>query len=1147
MKTKLTRDIIFSGLLLLTGLLFFSCENPNATSPDEIPAANTAELKVSFNSQVIKNGGEIPKEAFAPVYVNENPEEFSEITVTLENTGDSGLRLTGTPIIKLNNNNTIFSISRQPDKTTLKKGEKTTFAIQFKPKTTANLVDTEVLIPNTSENTPEFSFKVYGQGLREKPEIKIFNGETEIPANGTVSLGETAISRSSTVLITIRNTGRLPLELTGEPLIKLSGNDAGNFTISTQPTKNISAGNSSTFEVRFEPDHEGEAGTTVTIENNDAAFSFYITGSGVLLKPILKIFRGVDEIVQNGTVNMGEVIISQTGTIEITLKNTGVVPLTVDVANITITGTDQDAFTVATNPGANISPENDSQFTIQCSPVRQGENNAILNIPTNDDTRNPAVVYLKVTGIPGAAVLELRQGETTIGNNTLTPFDFGQVETGTSKPLVFTIKNTGNIPLQLTNTPMVQSSAPVFTVSSQPATSSVMPGSSVPFIIQYSPLEEGNNSAEITILNNSADLLFTLKVRGSGFTRKPQITLKQGSAAISNNSTYNFGTIAAGKTKSVTFTIGNSGDANLVFVQENNNRINLTDNGEGLYTVTHQPLASTVVTPGYTTTFTVQFNPVAVGDSFAATVVIKTNSRDNSEFAFTVSGNARAAKTESRLSGLQFTRGKLTQQFNANINAYTLNIDAGLTYVNATPVSVDMDIADLKVNGVSQNSGAASQDIILASTPTVSIVVTAEDGSTTSTYTVTINCIVNYSSVDIAHFWVSNMDESDKEDMAGSIDDIASGGVYWAALPDETQLKFKVQLANSNATVKINGSPITNGVFTGGYSLNPGTETSFTFDIIAEDGDKTETFTLLSRYLGTEWERIGGTSPLSALNAPKEFTVVVHNDQFVLTHGDAVYRSSTGTSWSKSFTFPASAYIDHYGHSTVVFNNTLYNIGGFKGNSSGEWNIAPIVSSSTNGTNYLIPAVTGLTDGVFNHSSEVFNGYIYTMGGETNTVLQTNVIWRSDNGTTWQTVANPTWGARAGHASAVYNNKIYVTGGYYNNGESEYRDVWSTANGTTWTQETSAAAWTGRNDHTLNANSKGLWLVGGNDGDFKKDVWFSRNGKDWTRVLQNAPFAPRACHAAVVRDGYLYVFGGLNESWDDPNYVYDIWRTRIGE
>jgi hypothetical protein len=182
-----------------------------------------------------------------------------------------------------------------------------------------------------------------------------------------------------------------------------------------------------------------------------------------------------------------------------------------------------------------------------------------------------------------------------------------------------------------------------------------------------------------------------------------------------------------------------------------------------------------------------------------------------------------------------------------------------------------------------------------------------------------------------------------------------------------------------------------------------------------------------------------------------------------------------------------------------------------------------------------------------NHASVVFGGYIYTMGGETNAVYETNAVWRSSNGTAWTQMTAPSWGARQGHAATVFNGKIYLTGGSYNSGKSEYRDVWSSANGTSWTQETALAAWSARNDHTLNTNSKGMWLIGGNDGYFKNDVWFSRDGKTWTQVLANAPFGERACHAAVVRDGYLYIFGGAYNSWDELEYRRDIWRTYIGD
>lgn len=244
---------------------------------------------------------------------------------------------------------------------------------------------------------------------------------------------------------------------------------------------------------------------------------------------------------------------------------------------------------------------------------------------------------------------------------------------------------------------------------------------------------------------------------------------------------------------------------------------------------------------------------------------------------------------------------------------------------------------------------------------------------------------------------------------------------------------------------------------------------------------------------------------------------------------------------------PSLILIDHYRHSSVVYNNTIYNIGGAKENGQDTWDTANIVSYSTNGTIFTVASsVSGLTGGVQNHVSVVFNGAIYTLGGMTQTAFQTNAVWRSTNGTTWTKQTNPSWGARAGHTGVVYNDKLYVMGGCYNDGSSEYRDVWSSTNGTVWTQETASAEWTGRNDHTVNANSKGMWLFGGNDGYFKKDLWFSRDGKTWTKAL-DAPFAERATHATVVRDGYLYVFGGINGTWENPNYLTDIWRTYIGE
>jgi hypothetical protein len=115
----------------------------------------------------------------------------------------------------------------------------------------------------------------------------------------------------------------------------------------------------------------------------------------------------------------------------------------------------------------------------------------------------------------------------------------------------------------------------------------------------------------------------------------PQITLSQDTAGIQNHGEYDIGVVATDETKSVVFTIGNSGDAALSFISVKNNRINLTDNTAGLFTVSRQPAAGTNVTPGGATTFTVLFSP-ASADNFSVTVNIKTNNKTEDEFTFAI-------------------------------------------------------------------------------------------------------------------------------------------------------------------------------------------------------------------------------------------------------------------------------------------------------------------------------------------------------------------------------------------------------------------------------------------------------------------------------------------------------------------------------
>ena len=103
------------------------------------------------------------------------------------------------------------------------------------------------------------------------------------------------------------------------------------------------------------------------------------------------------EISQNGVINVGELLTTETKRITITIRNTGTDLLTIDTANITITGTNAAAFTKLTNPSESIPAGLYTSFMIDCQPIIAGENNATLTIPTSDRSRNPIRVILWMT------------------------------------------------------------------------------------------------------------------------------------------------------------------------------------------------------------------------------------------------------------------------------------------------------------------------------------------------------------------------------------------------------------------------------------------------------------------------------------------------------------------------------------------------------------------------------------------------------------------------------------------------------------------------------------------------------------------------------------------------------------------------------
>ncbi|NMH89924.1 Kelch repeat-containing protein [Flavivirga algicola] len=220
-----------------------------------------------------------------------------------------------------------------------------------------------------------------------------------------------------------------------------------------------------------------------------------------------------------------------------------------------------------------------------------------------------------------------------------------------------------------------------------------------------------------------------------------------------------------------------------------------------------------------------------------------------------------------------------------------------------------------------------------------------------------------------------------------------------------------------------------------------------------------------------------------------------------------------------------------WGHTTVVYNDKLWVIGGDDGDGKND------VWSSSNGISWDEVASNAAFSGRWRHTSVVFNNKLWVIGGYDGT--RKNDVWSSSDGITWtEATSNAPFTGRYGHTTVVYKDKLWVIGG---DDTSKKNDVWSSSDGITWTEVTSNAPFTGRFGHTTIVYNDKLWVIGGRDGSYKNDVWSSSDGVNWTEVTSNAPFAERYYHSAVAYDGKLWVMGGSN-----ANPRNDVWYSLDG-
>ena len=101
--------------------------------------------------------------------------------------------------------------------------------------------------------------------------------------------------------------------------------------------------------------------------------------------------------------------------------------------------------------------------------------------------------------------------------------------------------------------------------------------------------------------------------------------------------------------------------------------------------------------------------------------------------------------------------------------------------------------------------------------------------------------------------------------------------------------------------------------------------------------------------------------------------------------------------------------------------------------------------------------------------------------------------------------------------------------------------------GIEWVQAIVSAPWTGRHYHTSVVFENKIWVIGGYDGRWKNDVWCSSDGVNWMQIIDSAPWPIRCAQSSVVYDNKMWVIGGVNRTNKKFVYLNDVWYSNDGK
>lgn len=264
---------------------------------------------------------------------------------------------------------------------------------------------------------------VHGNG------ISIADGDTTPSTTDDTDFGTEGVGNSQTKTFTIYNTGAGNLQLTGSPIVAISG--SADFVVSSQPITNVVANTLSTsFDVTFTPSATGTVTADISIANNDSnenPYTFRIQGTGVPPSPEIDV-QGLGVSIANGdftasvtdNTDFGNVFMGGSREHIFTIVNTGSGALNL-TSNPTVLIGGSTNFTISVFPTTPVTSNGGSTtFRVTYTPTATTTDTAFVSIANDDADEGSYTFQIRGTGAVRPPTAYCEDFDTSSGGWNLT-------------------------------------------------------------------------------------------------------------------------------------------------------------------------------------------------------------------------------------------------------------------------------------------------------------------------------------------------------------------------------------------------------------------------------------------------------------------------------------------------------------------------------------------------------------------------------------------------------------------------------------------------------------------------------------------------------------------------------------------------------